>query len=219
MVSSRLRKETGHVAAARKRSHQWCLTLTPNNTETIERMIFHCFLRPIRSLPLKGNWGELKFAKTWRFLFCHRAKSTIKWFGLNAFVYCMHEFLIFSILMYCKLFYFKLSFFCKYAIQPLAAHVFIFINYLSIYPSKSFQLAPKPFFISRIDYNPSLSWISPKNCTFPSGKLGTEFTKYTPIAKSTSPGLSNTSFHERCGCNCGSRIFLRRVCTTKELPF
>ena len=48
MVTSRLRKETGHVAAARKRSHQWCLTLTPNNTETIERMIFHCFLRPIR---------------------------------------------------------------------------------------------------------------------------------------------------------------------------
>ena len=27
----------GHVAAARKRSHQWCLTLSSNNTETIER--------------------------------------------------------------------------------------------------------------------------------------------------------------------------------------
>ena len=39
----------GHVAAARKRSHQWCLTLTPSNTETIERMTCHCFLRPIRS--------------------------------------------------------------------------------------------------------------------------------------------------------------------------
>ena len=37
----------GHVAAARKRSHQWCLTLTPKNTETIE-MQFYCFLRPIR---------------------------------------------------------------------------------------------------------------------------------------------------------------------------
>ena len=36
-----------HVAAARKRSHQWCLTLTLNNTETIERMTCHCFLRPI----------------------------------------------------------------------------------------------------------------------------------------------------------------------------
>ena len=38
----------GHVAAARKRSHQWYLTLTPNNTETIERMTCHCFLRSVR---------------------------------------------------------------------------------------------------------------------------------------------------------------------------
>ena len=38
----------GHLAAARKRSHQWCLTLTPNNTETVERMTCHCFLRPSR---------------------------------------------------------------------------------------------------------------------------------------------------------------------------
>ena len=38
----------GHTTAARKRSHQWCLTLTPNNTKTIERMTCHCFLRPIR---------------------------------------------------------------------------------------------------------------------------------------------------------------------------
>ena len=34
----------GHLAAARKRSHQWCLTLTPNNTETVERMTCHCFI-------------------------------------------------------------------------------------------------------------------------------------------------------------------------------
>ena len=27
---------------------------------------------------------------------------------------------------------------------------------------KSFQLAPKPFLISRIDYNPSVIWISQK---------------------------------------------------------
>ena len=33
----------GHVAATRKRSYQWCLTLTPNNTETIERMTCHVF--------------------------------------------------------------------------------------------------------------------------------------------------------------------------------
>ena len=38
----------GHVAAVRKWSHQWCVSLTPNNTETIERMTCHCFLRPIR---------------------------------------------------------------------------------------------------------------------------------------------------------------------------
>ena len=37
-----------HVAAARKRSHQWCVSLTPNNTNTVGRMTRHCFLRPIR---------------------------------------------------------------------------------------------------------------------------------------------------------------------------
>ena len=37
-----------HVAAARKRSHQWCVSLTPNNTKTVVRMTRHCFLRPIR---------------------------------------------------------------------------------------------------------------------------------------------------------------------------
>ena len=36
-----------HIAAARKRSHQWCVSLTPNNIETIERMTCHCFLRRI----------------------------------------------------------------------------------------------------------------------------------------------------------------------------
>ena len=37
-----------HVATARKRSHQWCVSLTPNNTKTVGRMTRHCFLRPIR---------------------------------------------------------------------------------------------------------------------------------------------------------------------------
>ena len=60
---------------------------------------------------------------------------------------------------------------------------------------KSFQLAPKPFLISRIDYNPSVIWISPKNSTCPSGKLRTKIT--SPIAKSTSPGLSDTTFFAR----------------------
>ena len=36
------------VAAAWKRSHQWCVSLTPNNTKTIVRMTCHEFLRPIR---------------------------------------------------------------------------------------------------------------------------------------------------------------------------
>ena len=38
----------GHEAAARKRSHQWCVSLTPNNTKTMGRMTCHCFQRPIR---------------------------------------------------------------------------------------------------------------------------------------------------------------------------
>ena len=38
----------GHVAAARKRSHQWWVSLTPNNTKTMGRMTCHCFQRPIR---------------------------------------------------------------------------------------------------------------------------------------------------------------------------
>ena len=60
---------------------------------------------------------------------------------------------------------------------------------------KSFQLAPKPFLISRIDYIPSVIWISPKNSTCPSGKLRTKIT--SPIAKSTSPWLSDTTFFAR----------------------
>ena len=38
-----------HIAAARKRGRQWSVSLTPNNSATIERMTCHCFLRPIRS--------------------------------------------------------------------------------------------------------------------------------------------------------------------------
>ena len=32
----------GHVAAARKRSHQWGVSLTPNNIKTMGRMTCHC---------------------------------------------------------------------------------------------------------------------------------------------------------------------------------
>ena len=37
-----------HVAAAREISHQWCVSLTPNNSKTIGSMTCHCFLRPVR---------------------------------------------------------------------------------------------------------------------------------------------------------------------------
>ena len=59
------------VAAPGKRSQQWCLTLTPNNTKTIERMTCPCFLRPVRgdlpsssytTLPkgrIKWNWHKI----------------------------------------------------------------------------------------------------------------------------------------------------------------
>ena len=50
----------GNVAAARKRSHQWCLTLTPNNTETTERMTCHCFLRPIRRDLTSSSYTTVK---------------------------------------------------------------------------------------------------------------------------------------------------------------
>ena len=36
-------KISGDVAADPKRSHQWCATLTPNNTKTMGRMTCHCF--------------------------------------------------------------------------------------------------------------------------------------------------------------------------------
>ena len=38
----------GQVAVAPKRSYQRCLMLSPNTSETIERMTCHCFPRPIR---------------------------------------------------------------------------------------------------------------------------------------------------------------------------
>ena len=51
--------------------------------------------------------------------------------------------------------------------------------------------------MSRIDYNYPVIWISPqKNSTCRSAKLRTKIT--SPIAKSTSPGLSDTTFFARC---------------------
>lgn len=51
--------------------------------------------------------------------------------------------------MYCKLFYFQLSFSCKYAnIQPLAAYVYIF-NKLSVYLCKM-HLIQETIYLSKI---------------------------------------------------------------------
>ena len=60
---------------------------------------------------------------------------------------------------------------------------------------KSFQLASKLFLISRIDCNPSVIGISPKNSTCSSGNLRTKIT--TSIAKSTGPGLLDMTFFAR----------------------
>ena len=46
----------GHVAADQKRSHQWRVSLTPNNTKTIGRMTCHCFLRTIRRDLLSSSY-------------------------------------------------------------------------------------------------------------------------------------------------------------------
>ena len=49
----------GQVAAARKRSHRWWVSLTPNNTKTIGRMTCHCFLRPIRRDLTSSSYNTL----------------------------------------------------------------------------------------------------------------------------------------------------------------
>ena len=55
---------------------------------------------------------------------------------------------------------------------------------------------PKNFLTSRIDFTVLLLFEFLKNITYPSGKLKTEFT--SSIAKSTGPGLSDTTFFARC---------------------
>ena len=56
----------------------------------------------------------------------------------------------------------------------------------------SFQLAPKTLWPAELISQFFCYSNSSKNITCPSGKLKTEFT--SPIAKSTSPGLSDTTF-------------------------
>ena len=68
----------------------------------------------------------------------------------------------------------------------------------------SFQLAPKAFWRAELISQFFLSLNSSKIITCPSGKLRTEFT--SPIAKSTSPGLSDTTFFARWYCKTGSDL-------------
>ena len=81
---------------------------------------------------------------------------------------------------------------------------------------RSLQLAPKPFLISRIDYNPSIIWISPQNSNGLSGKLRTKIT--SPIAKSTTPGLSDMTFLARCQ-SCQSWLVLLIAHASWEIWF
>ena len=62
----------------------------------------------------------------------------------------------------------------------------------------SFQLAPKAFWRAELISQFFLSLNSSKIITCPSGKLRTEF--ISPIAKSTSPGLSDSTFFARWYC-------------------
>ena len=62
----------------------------------------------------------------------------------------------------------------------------------------SFHLAPKLFWWAKLISQFFCYSNSSKNITYPSGKLKTEFT--SPIAKSTSHGLSNTTFTLHAAC-------------------
>ena len=68
--------------------------------------------------------------------------------------------------------------------------------YLARTSPQVISTSPKTFLISTTDYNPSVIWISQKNSICPSGKSRTKIT--SPIAKSTSPGLSDTTFFAHC---------------------
>ena len=91
---------------------------------------------------------------------------------------------------------------------PISHNKHSSLNRVHVLAHKSFQLAPKTLLISKIVYSPSVIWISPKNSTCPSGKLTTKIP--SPIAKSTSPGLSDMTFFARC-----SRFYL----TVSRLQF
>ena len=63
------------VAAARKRSHQWCLTLTPNNTETIDHFRVPprlCFKTRLGAQP--SSWKWVLFAWEWKMISISQAE-------------------------------------------------------------------------------------------------------------------------------------------------
>ena len=63
------------VAAARKRSHQWCLTLTPNNTETIDHFRVPprlCFKTRLGAQP--SSWKWVLFAREWKMISISQAE-------------------------------------------------------------------------------------------------------------------------------------------------
>ena len=73
----------------------------------------------------------------------------------------------------------------------------------------SFQLAPKAFRRAELISHFFCYSNSSKNITCPSDKLKTDFT--CPIAKSTSPGLSDTTFFARWASNLGVEVVNSKV--------
>ena len=68
----------GHVAAARKSSHQWCVSLTPNNTKTMGRMTCHCFQRPIRRDLTSSSYTTGKTMVQWAHYTCLRRLESFR---------------------------------------------------------------------------------------------------------------------------------------------
>ena len=90
----------------------------------------------------------------------------------------------------------------------------------SMYSPKSLLSSPKKFLMSGIDCSSSVIWISPKKFTCPSGKLRTDFT--SPIAKSTSPRPSDTTFFVRYMCVSSvvlENLFAVRKCQSQRCFF
>ena len=82
----------------------------------------------------------------------------------------------------------------------------------------SFQLAPKPFWRAELISQFFCYSNSSKNVTCPSGKLKTEFT--SPIAESTSPGLSDTTFFACCyGTHTYLEILQKHIIWAKSIHF